>query len=78
METKIHKIKPNVVLKTRNVRKHPCFKLIRKNNNEKFQYVTVRAQRSGVGRAMKKIKSKYPYSKIVIGVTIQCKCNKFE
>ena len=32
METKIHKIKPNVAHKPSNVRKHPCFKLIRKNN----------------------------------------------
>ena len=66
METKIHKIKSNVAHKPRNVRKHPCFKLIRKNNNEQYQYVTVRAQRSGVGRAMRKIKSRYPYSKIVL------------
>ena len=31
MDTVIHNIKPNVVPKTHNVRKHPCFKLIRKN-----------------------------------------------
>ena len=56
METKIHKIKPNVAHKPSNVRKHPCFKLIRKNNEDIFQYVTVRAQRSGVQRAMEKSK----------------------
>ena len=34
--------------------------------NEQYQYVTVRTQRSGVERALKKIKSNYPYSKIVM------------
>ena len=75
METKIHKIKPNVAHKPRNVRKHPCFKLIRKNNNDVFQYVTVRAQRSGVKRALKRIKLEYPTFKDCNGVTIQCKCS---
>ena len=71
MDTAMHEIKPNVVPKTRNVRKHPCFKLIRKNaDNEKFQYVTVRVQRNGVGRAMARIKTQYPQIQSCYGATI--------
>ena len=69
LDTVLERVKEDVALKTHDVNKRHCFSLYHKNNGQpRFQYVTLRTQRDGLARSLKRLRSKYPNSKLVLQI----------